>query len=107
MPSRAPLKMKCQGELRYPYDVDDVTYVSEEVDYRYDHPMGKYEPSWALSEYTWPVGTQLWLTLSEHGLFDCQAEVVWSDDKAMRLEFIAPSEDFTKAYQRVLSSFMH
>lgn len=35
-----------KGENRYAYDVDDVTYVSEAIDYRYDHPMGKYEPSY-------------------------------------------------------------
>jgi len=39
-------RLPAEGENRYPYDVDDVTYVSEAVDYRYDIPMGKYEPSY-------------------------------------------------------------
>lgn len=38
-------RMPMEGLNRYGYDVDDVTYVSEAVDYRYDLIMGTYEPS--------------------------------------------------------------
>ena len=60
--------------------------------------------AWVIGQRTWPVGETLRVTLSEHGLFDCSAEVVWSDPQAMRLEFTAPSSEFSRAYQRVLDA---
>lgn len=60
--------------------------------------------AWVVGQTTWPAGDTLWITLPEHGLFDCQARVVWSDGKAMRLEFVDPSVEFRKAYRRVLDA---
>jgi hypothetical protein len=61
---------------------------------------------WAVAEKTWPVAEKVWITLPEHGLFDSQASVVWSDGHVIRLEFIEPSEEFGRAYQRVLDAFL-
>lgn len=62
------------------------------------------EGAWVIGQRTWSSGEQLWVTLPEYGLFDCQADVVWNDEQAMRLKFVEPSTEFMKAYQRVLGS---
>ena len=60
---------------------------------------------WVMTEKTWSEGTRLWVTLPEHGLFDCQADVLWSDEQSMRLQFVEPSDEFRKAYQRTRNAF--
>ena len=61
--------------------------------------------AWVMTEKTMPAGSRIWVTLPEHGLFDCQADVIWNDEHSMRLQFVEPSAEFRKAYQRTRKAF--
>ena len=61
---------------------------------------------WVLTEVLWAYTETLWVTLLEHGMFDCEARVLWCDEDAMALEFINPSEEFAQAYQRILDTYL-
>ena len=60
---------------------------------------------WVLSEKIRAYNDTLWISVLEQGMFDCETRVIWCTGRAMALEFINPSEDFTAAYQRILSAF--
>lgn len=61
---------------------------------------------WVLTDRLWAYSETLWITLLEHGMFDCEVRVLWCTEDAMALEFISPSREFSAAYQRVLDAFM-
>lgn len=59
-----------------------------------------------LTDRIWAYSETLWITLLEHGMFDCEVRVLWCTEDAMALEFINPSAEFQAAYQRVLDAFL-
>jgi hypothetical protein len=66
--------------------------------------LGQRE-AWLLDEDPGRFADDFWITLSEHGVFDCRVRVVWRAEKALGVEFIDPSPDFSDAYIRVRTSF--
>lgn len=61
---------------------------------------------WVLTDQRQMVDDIIWITLPEHGLFDCKAKVVWCTRSAMGLEFVDPSKEFAHAYERLFNSFL-
>jgi hypothetical protein len=65
-----------------------------------------HREAWLLDEDPGRFSDSLWITLSEHGVFDCRVRVVWRAEKAFGVEFINPSTEFRNAYLRVRTSFV-
>ncbi|MFO1351950.1 MAG: PilZ domain-containing protein [Gammaproteobacteria bacterium] len=63
--------------------------------------------AWVLTETPEAFGDLIRIALSEHGLYECQAKVVWRNDRMLGLKFVDPSEDFSNAYRRIVNAFMH
>ena len=61
---------------------------------------------WIITEEPRRINETFWVTLSEHGMFDCQVQVVWCTSTAMGLAFVTPSDEFSAAYNRVFNSFL-
>ena len=61
---------------------------------------------WVLTEEARAINETFWITIAEHGLFDCQVRVIWCGSNAMGLELVSPSEEFMQAYQRIFDSFL-
>ena len=61
---------------------------------------------WVLTEQPLAINETFWVTLCEHGMFDCQVQVVWCSSSAMGLAFVNPSDEFCVAYDRVFNSFL-
>ena len=61
---------------------------------------------WVLTEEARPIDETFWVTISEHGLFDCQVRVIWCGSSSMGLELVDPSDEFLQAYQRIFDSFL-
>lgn len=59
-----------------------------------------------LTDRLWAYSETLWITLLEHGMFDCEVRVIWCTEDGMALEFINPSDEFQAAYRRVLDAFL-
>ena len=60
---------------------------------------------WVLTDKIRAFTDTWWITLLEHGLYDCETRVLWCVENALALEFIEPSAEFMTAYQRVVDSF--
>ena len=61
---------------------------------------------WVLTNQPETIPDTVELTLSEHGIFDCKARVVWRGQDSVGLEFITPGEEFRIAFQRILDAFL-
>ena len=82
----------------------------------YTHHQGKFnvmfttalgpERVWALVQDTEEWTDSITVTLSERGLFDCQAIVEWRTEQAVGLKFALGSEAFYSAYSRVRISLL-
>lgn len=60
---------------------------------------------WILSDSVQFDSEAFWVTLPEHGLFDCKAKVIPTfNTNVTGIEFIKPSEEFETAYRRILES---
>jgi hypothetical protein len=62
---------------------------------------------WVLTNEIHAYADLLRITLLEHGLFDCETQVLWCTEAVMALEFIDPPAEFLMAYQRILNAFMY
>ena len=61
---------------------------------------------WVMTENPEAFPDTFWITLPDRGLFDVQVKVEWRYDRVMGLQFVDPSEDFSRAYQTVINSFL-
>jgi len=61
---------------------------------------------WLLSDQPAEVDDTFWITLTEHGMFDCEVRVVWCKETTIGVEFISPSDEFRAAYERIFNSFL-
>ena len=61
---------------------------------------------WIFSDYIQLANEKaFWITLPEHGLFDCKAKVIPTfNTHVSGIEFVKPSAEFEAAYQRILES---
>lgn len=87
------------GRVIINYAADNVYYVL------FTAALGPQDV-WVLTEEPASFPETFWITLSEHGLFDCEVRVAWRDDAAMGLAFVNPSERFLAAYDRLRASFI-
>ena len=60
---------------------------------------------WVLTDKIRAFTDTWWITLLEHGLYDCETRVLWCAENALALEFIEPSAEFMNAYQRIVDAF--
>lgn len=67
--------------------------------------LGK-ESVWVLTNDIRAYSELLTITLLEHGLFECETQVLWCTENVMALEFVNPSNEFMQAYQRIVNSFL-
>jgi hypothetical protein len=62
---------------------------------------------WIVSERIDWNSRELWITLPEHGLFDCRAKILRiPDNVVMGIGFIEPSQEFRAAYRRIIRTHL-
>lgn len=61
---------------------------------------------WLITEEPRQINEKFWITVCEHGMFDCEVRVAWCGSSAMGIEFVDPSVEFSQAYDRVFDSFL-
>lgn len=91
------------GRDEVPGRIALLVYENGEHDIVFTSSLGP-QGAWVIGQRSWPSGSELRVTLPERGLFDSRADVIWHDERAMRIEFVEPSAEFCSAYRRVLTA---